>query len=90
MVYPQSRSARTLRDKSVRRVISGNRADGGRPRALAVGAGVSSEAGVYAGQKAGVRGDALQQRDESSPAGFIECGEKFGVVFVGSALGLGE
>jgi hypothetical protein len=35
---------------------------------------------VYAGQKAGVRGDALQQRDESSPAGFIECGEKFGVV----------
>ncbi|HEX6325215.1 MAG TPA: hypothetical protein VFZ72_01475 [Jiangellaceae bacterium] len=45
----------------------------------AVGAGGSSEAGVYAGQKAGVRGDALQQRDESSPAGFIECSEKFGV-----------
>jgi hypothetical protein len=45
---------------------------------------------VYAGEKAGVRGDALQQRDESSPVGFIECGEKFGVVFVGSVLRLSK
>jgi hypothetical protein len=41
---------------------------------------------VYAGEKAGVRGDALQQRDESSPVCFIECDEQLGVVFVGNVL----
>lgn len=52
--------------------------------------GSLSEVGVDADRESGVCGDALQQRDQPGLVGFVECGEQFGVVFVGGVFGLGE
>ncbi len=53
------------------------------------GGGSLSQAEVNAGREPGGCGDALQQRDEPGLLGVVQCGEQFGVVFVGGVLGSG-
>jgi hypothetical protein len=45
---------------------------------------------MHAGWETGVLGDPLQQQDKLELAGFVETGQQFGIMLIGSALGLGE